>query len=112
MISFNRTIKFSNAVDQIMITKRNHIIVLIIFVFVAAKELTVKSLHLLRSLKTPGLACLPSGFEYEEKIRISIVYLADNSECVHTVRCCSLEKEIIQHIEYPALMARVKKTAQ
>ena len=37
---------------------------------------------------------------------------ADSSERAHTVMKCSLVKDIIQHVDYPALTARVKKIAQ
>ena len=45
-------------------------------------------------------------------MRIRIDYWADSSERAHTVRKCSLVHEIIQHVEYPTLMARVAKITE
>ena len=47
---------------------------LIVFAFVAAKELTVTSLHPLMSLNVPVLACLPSGFVYGTHMCIGMDY--------------------------------------
>ena len=43
---------------------------------------------------------------------ICLDYEANSSGRAHTVRTCSLVEEIIQHVEYPALTARVKKITQ
>ena len=45
-------------------------------------------------------------------MRIRIDYCADSSERAHTVRKCSFVHEIIQHVVYPAPMARVAKITE
>ena len=45
-------------------------------------------------------------------MRIRIDHCADSSERARTVRKCSLVPKIIQHVEYPTLMARVTKIAE
>jgi hypothetical protein len=45
-------------------------------------------------------------------MRIRIYYRADISEHMHTVRKCSLVHKIIQHVEYPTMMARVAEIAE
>ena len=54
----------------------------------------------------------PSWFVGEKRMRFCISCWADSSERAHSVRKCSLVKDIIQHVEYPALTAPVKKIAQ
>jgi hypothetical protein len=49
---------------------------------------------------------------WKERMRIRIDYWADSSEHVHTVRKCSLVHEIIQHVEYPTMMARMAEIAK
>ena len=48
----------------------------------------------------------------KKRMRIGIDYWADSSKGAHTVKKCSLVHKIIQHVEYPALMARVTKIAE
>ena len=45
-------------------------------------------------------------------MRFRLDYIADSSESAHTVRKCSFAHKVIQHVEYPALMARVTKIAE
>ena len=58
---FKKSLDVKTTIDSISL----YLLPLIVLVFVAAKELTVKSLHLLTSLNIPVPACLQSRFLYE-----------------------------------------------
>ena len=49
---------------------------------------------------------------WQGRMRVRIDSWADSSKRAHTVSQCSLVHEIIQHVEYSELMARVTKIAE